>query len=231
MSFIRCGTQAIEAVVRPLTGQTGRLLSYYCFGEGLNTGHTRSSIYTGTESSSAFSPETLEKSNTRGMAQTNDYFAGTILSTALSLVIISHRNFNCAAYRGSFRYPINREGGLDGAGEAFILGRIKSAPALEFSVCVFFQEVPDRGGRRIQRKSRRNGVFNMYGNSSIRHHQKTGGGAYSMRAPQFVNDIAWQDNFCWKLGHEQGGDLNLFPPPEPPEAPAPRGMLLMGVGT
>lgn len=54
---------------------------------------------------------------------------------------------------------------------------------------------------RSSRKSR-TGVLFILGNN-VGHHQKTGGGAFSMRAPHFDNDIFWVDKSAWANGMAQ----------------------------
>jgi hypothetical protein len=55
---------------------------------------------------------------------------------------------------------------------------------------------------RRTRRTTKPGVFPTYGNQ-IAHYQKTGGGAYSIKAPNFDNDIAWTDLSAWRNGMAQ----------------------------
>ena len=93
-------------------------------------------------------------------------------------------------------------------------GMSNAGPLVSSFVALFCGEGENLATRRINRRSRR-GYFQRMGNDS--HLMKrTGGGAFELMRPHFMNDITYVDPSAWKCSFDRNGDVNLFPPPTPP---------------
>lgn len=208
MAFMSWFIGGGNSATRPAANQQGQILSYYFWGENAAT-PTLSSNFVGTGELGG-STQTFVKSNTRAAAQSNDYL--NAISTGANTTFFTSNiiDFNCFAYRCHPRYPIVQHRATNGGGNLICIGWWWTAGSTSIYAGSFFQEVPDRGGRRLQRRSRKNGVFHVYGNI-IKHNQKTGGGAFSQRAPAFISDVTWQDSWPWRLGFgSDTGQMNTL---------------------
>ncbi len=89
-----------------------------------------------------------------------------------------------------------------------LVGSAISSPSSIGTLDHVFSENTAEVGRRVSRRCSKTGFFCTYGNQ-IAHYQKTGGGAYSIKAPNFDNDITWVDSSAWRNGMSQGDVWNI----------------------
>lgn len=191
--------------VQPVADQTGQVTSFCCFGFGVGAGIGRHVI--GRDEFFSATTNVFEKTDTLEPAQTSIYVNDQGATFYLRAVVrIVHNDFNCAAWHALPGRVIKQD--CEQGHNPIGLGYFWFAGSISHNTSMSFREVPP-ASRRIQRTCRR-GIFNMLGNSSIRRHAKTGKGAFSQPAPQFTNDMAWQDGWSWRLGADSTAGQGLL---------------------
>ena len=210
------------------TGIT-RILSVFLQGTGPSTAIVKYVLFW-IDNVAAYS-DTVVKTNTRSPNNANGYSITPDTTGKKVLLYMGTRHFAQMAYRPNPRYPIMRPYAIFVLNPEVLGWAYEAGTATGAASGASFEETghtpPVRNVSR--RVARRGGAFYQYGNT-IHHYQQTGGGAYSMRAPKFFNDITWQDPFAWRNGQDsfRGQDILLGAGSAPAEEP--RLMSLMGVG-
>ena len=205
-----------------------RVLSCLMQGTGPSTAIVRYALIWN-DTSSVFS-DAVDKTNTRSPNVSNTYSISPSTTGQRVILYVGSRHFAQMAYRPNPRYPVMRPYQVTVNPE--ILAWVYHAgTSTDVAAGAFFEETGHTpSARKFNRRvTRRGGAFYTYGNT-IHHHQQTGGGAYSMRAPKFFNDIAWQDSFSWRDGQDSTRGMDLLFPPPAPGTDEPRLMAMMGVG-
>jgi hypothetical protein len=80
-----------------------------------------------------------------------------------------------------------------------------------------FTEAPATLSRYAGRRTTKRGYFPMLGNLNALF-KKTGGGAYELRAPMFLNDMWFTDRSAWRNGSAQSDVWSIQQFSSPPEA-------------
>ncbi len=231
MAYTRFGNGGGDSIASKPSATTGitRLLSCFMQGTGPSTAIVKYVIFW-IDNSAAYT-DTMEKTNTRSPAVSNGYSITPDTTGKKVLLYMGTRHFAQAAYRPNPRYPIMRPYAIFVLNPEVLGWSYDSGTSTNVATGAMFEETGHTpAARKFNRRiANRGGAFYTYGNT-VHHHQQTGGGAYSMRAPKFFNDIAWQDSFAWRDGQDsfRGQDILLGAGSAPTEEP--RLMTLMGVG-
>jgi len=183
------------------------LSSTRSYGEGINAGDIDLTANHGT-AVSIVDPQTPENTNSRSSAAIGSYGGANALT---AFVFAVTRDFSHQAWIPSWRIQPSALNGDNIAGNN--AGSITTG-----SITSMVSESNFTAVKRFRRS--RNGSFWRYGNE-IHHHQKTGGGAFSMISPHFDNDIAWADSRMWRNGMTQNEiwEINTIGTPVAPPIP------------
>lgn len=206
------------AHVLSVTGVETSLTSMFGFGEDVLTGlHGIAINWIGTTTSTS----TAEKLNSRSPAPASTYLADS--GPGNGRITLSFPSFSHSSWRS---HPLRPLLASDGEGHHVdpAIGFPGGSTATKIAL---FAELRQPATLYRSRRSR-NGCFFMLGND-IGHHQKTGGGAFSMRAPHFDNDIMWVDKSVWANGMTQAEvwSMQLF---GSVASPAPPGLPVLFAG-
>jgi hypothetical protein len=156
-----------------------------------------------TTSSGMNNSVTPEKANSRSPASSGSYGSNsTNLSANGYLVYWAQPDFSHNAWISGPRYPI-----ISGDAEGSSTQISGATPSLTAA----FTEDNGVSPRSIRKRTTKPGYFPRLGNE-LHQHQKTGGGAFSMLAPHFDNDITFTDSSAWRQGMSQSDfwNINLF---------------------
>jgi len=157
---------------------------------GENSGTDVNGFDFGNTATNASGSSSYEKLNSRSANSASTISTG---ATAGNRVILcKFQSFSHQSYIPNWRLnlrAINSELLL-----LYIFAVAGSAPSLSLA----WRESDKPAHRKVSRRTTKPGYFPHLGNQ-IAHYQKTGGGAYSIKAPNFDNDIVWVDADAWRF--------------------------------
>lgn len=149
--------------------------------------------------SASYSPELL---NSRSASFPFSAFINNA-GPSTTILLISGSSFSHNSWRSSPRTRLITH-------ESEVFGHTQSGAGLVGNLDIIISVVGKAGASRLSRRSR-GGYFHLLGNT-IAHYQKTGGGAFSIKAPNFDNDILFQDKSAWRppISQSEAWNINLF---------------------
>lgn len=195
------------------TGLSGGILTARYYGETVATTAGFLGIYNGSTSASVSPSATPEKLNSRQPAKGNSYGDLTHAMSISGAILVQGGLSQCShsSWISQPRYFSNM---IEGLGVALVDSG-GTTPTATTSMTAF-EDTPMFPVKRTRRTTRP-GYFPRLGNE-LHQHQKTGGGAFSLLAPHFDNDITWVDSSAWCNGMNQSDvwNIQLFGTAAPP---------------
>jgi len=171
---------------------TGWLGSARFFGELATATSARHVVNNGTNFTVNVTPKTPEKVNTRSGAAIQSYGnsqdGGATYVSLVALAIAEFSHF-------SLIFPRRYSPSAHTTNEAVVTAMNDTSSS---SLSCLWIESNEAITKRFNRRCTKRGHWPIMGNN-IGHHQKTGGGAYSMRVPHFDNDMILTDPSAWKF--------------------------------